>query len=587
MSWVRAHTLLQNWPAGGPPPSFTISSDENGTAVVELAFDPQALRAPANYTNPLRYYSTDVPFNERIKRDDGRDMAVNVPVQTIQLQQGSALWTMPAALWEAYQEEALKTLRTPSATTFARNLYFRVRVTAPGASAATVWPSDDALKSVSAALAPRIGLLPMSANPSSQVIPDEAALQAMPGLTPLFPTVMPTFWADILRRHWRQLPETDPARRALVEIFAHQTFRTAAVQTRADILRLWILAGRTSRQRLPRLLDRRATNGTGGNGSNGSASTVPIIEKKSSQNRTLVQELLRLTTITPHPDLLGVTTTEQLLDDVITEILDPNGQVNQGAAGTCVPTSIQTLMITVNPAEYARLQVGLLSRDGRATTAGGQTLDVPAGVYQAARYITNVGGNAFLVRTNSELGFQTAVLKFAQGSRFPSLTGTPDNLNQIFQATISAGLFSGETEKALEALFNVNFTVHEVPWPANPTNAGWIVAQTAVRMQFLQQIVASQPHLLWTYWGAAYGSPSPPGGLHSVLGIRRDNGAGRVFFKNPQYPGSSPVPGMANGGTAANPPRRYEDVTESLESITDADLGRWITACFVPDRALS
>jgi hypothetical protein len=72
-----------------------------------------------------------------------------------------------------------------------------------------------------------------------------------------------------------------------------------------------------------------------------------------------------------------------------------------------------------------------------------------------------------------------------------------------------------------------------------------------------------------------------------VLGVRRDNGAGRIFFKNPQYPGSAPVPGMANGGTAANPPRRYEDVTESLESITDADLGRWITACFVPDRALS
>jgi hypothetical protein len=400
----------------------------------------------------------------------------------------------------------------------------------------------------------------------------------MPGLTPLFPNLFPTYYADILRRHWRQLPETDPARRALVEVFAHETFRAAPVKTRADILMLWVLAGRTSRQRLPRLLGRRAQNGSG--------VTVPIIEKTSTQGRTLAQELLRLSAITPHPDLLGVTTTEQLLDDVITEILDPNGQVNQGAAGQCVPTSIQTMLITVNPAEYARLQVGLLSKDGRTTAAGGQTLDVPAAVFQAARYITNVGGNAFLVRTNSELGFQCAVLKYAQGSRFPALTGTPDNLNQIFQQTITAGLFSAETERALEALFDVGFTVHEVPWPAQPSSATWTVRQAAVRLEFLRQLQGSQPHLLWMYWSAAYASPSPPGGLHSVLGIRRDNGGARVFFKNPHYPGSSPIPGMANGGSAPNPPRRYEDVTQSLESIAESDLSRWITACFVPDRAL-
>ena len=49
-NWVRLRPVLANWPNGSQPPTFEISANENGTAVVELAWDPQALLAPSNST---------------------------------------------------------------------------------------------------------------------------------------------------------------------------------------------------------------------------------------------------------------------------------------------------------------------------------------------------------------------------------------------------------------------------------------------------------------------------------------------------------------------------------------------------------
>ena len=45
-------------------------------------------------------------------------------------------------------------------------------------------------------------------------------------------------------------------------------------------------------------------------------------------------------------------------------------------------------------------------------------------------------------------------------------------------------------------------------------------------------------------------------------------------------------PAGADGGTASNPPRRYENVASTLESIADADLRKWIFWYFTPDTAI-
>jgi len=567
MQWARIHSIILNWPGDTLPPTFDISADENGRAEVELAWDPQALLAPATYQpNPLRYYSSETVFNETLTTSNGTSRTVSVPAQNIQLNGNRASWTMPQPLWDAYVEETLKTLNSPPNTTFSRNLYYRVRVTAPGASQALIWPPDNWLSSSFASAAPHIGILRMSASPFAQVIPDAAAVGAMGG----FPG-FPTYWGDVLMAYWRYLPANDPYRQVLISLFAHEAFQSAGLPTRVALLKLWLFAGKQAGVHLIQLLDRNTVVG--------SNVVMPIISKTDLRGgKTLVENLLALLSIDPHPDLVGVISKEQLLDSVITEILDPNGQVNQGAAGTCSPTSLQTLLITINPAEYARLQVGWLSSAGRATLANGSVADVPTGILRIANY-ANVAGSPFLVRTFSELAFQASILKFAQAGNFPALTGNPQSINQIFQATITGGLASNETKRALDALFNVNFSLHYINLPAASTDPGWLSAQRAIRDGFVQDLTGRQQQMiLATFWGQPYQNG------HAVLAVRRDGG--RIIFKNPQYAGSHPFPGTTAGGLDTNPPRRYEDPSQSLESITEADLATWIKGYWVPDTAL-
>jgi hypothetical protein len=586
MTWVRIQPFLTNWPGGGEPPVFEINSDENGTAVVELAWDPQALCAPATYPDPLRYYSTGHSLSASVPRaSGGGTLSVSVPVQTIQLAGGRAVWTIPAALWAGYVEESLKTLGSPPATTFSGNLYYRVRLTPPGGATATVWPPDAVLTSGTALAAPHIGVLRLSASTQSQVMPDDAAVTALGGI-PGFPAL----WANVLRGIWRTSPETDPLRMSLAAVFAHPAFKSAAPATRTDLLRLWLFAGR-SREKIPQLLSRQVVTG--------SNVVTPVIEKTAYKGgKKLVPQLLDLLTVAPHPDL-GVVTKEQLLDDVITEILDPNGQVNQGGAGLCVPTSIQAYLIAANPAEYARLQVGWLSRTGAAELANGSTATVPPGIFQIARYSQSLtlpaGGTftpnntGFLFRTYSEMAFQGAVMSYGQGAAFPVSNGTEAALQNIFVTVYKGGLGSTDTKRAMDGLFGVNFTLSAIGWPPGP---GLAATQVSIRDAFLAKLTAAQQPVLFTmYWGKPPTTPVPTGvapasffGTHAVVATRREGG--KVFFKNPQYAGSNPAPSAVAGGNNTNPPRHYEDPRSSLESITEPDLAAWIYWYLAPDTAI-
>jgi hypothetical protein len=59
-----------------------------------------------------------------------------------------------------------------------------------------------------------------------------------------------------------------------------------------------------------------------------------------------------------------------------------------------------------------------------------------------------------------------------------------------------------------------------------------------------------------------------------VVALRED--AGRIFFRNPLYAGTTPLPTVIANTTISDPPRCHEDPTMALESIGDADLGQWI-----------
>lgn len=560
MNWARIHPMIVNWPGGGSPPVFTLSADANGTAVIELAWDPQALSTPASYENPLRYYASNLDFNASIPDANGTVRQISVPTQTIQLTGNQANWMMPQALWDAYVQESLKTLNTSPkpTTTFSRNIYYRVRFTPTSLSTATIWPSDNVLNGSNASASPHIGILPISATLSSQVIPDQAAVQAMGGIP-----LVPGLWSEILMLLWRNLPESSPERLALVRIFAHQAFLSANVETRGKLLKLWLFAGPSARVRLTELLNRQVVTG-----SNVTQPAITKIDYRSG--KTLVDNLLALLTIVPHPDIAALRTRDQLLDDVINEILDPNGQVNQGEAATCTTTSMQTFLIMVNPAEYARLQLGLLSSSGQVTYADGTTASVPPAIFQINTRYPLAQSLVFLVRNFSELAFQATLLKLAMHSRFPNYDphahpNSSNGVNTVFQQTVKEGLYRDEYSRALKALFNVNFSLK---------NGVDSFHTTLSRSQ--------QPLFLVTSWGDLPGQPKH--GLHAVLALRKENG--RTFFKNPQYAGSSPDPSVAAGGNANNPPRRYEDPTQAIESITDADLAVWINYFFESDAAI-
>ena len=560
MNWARIHTMIDSWPGGASPPIFTVSADANGTAVIELAWDPQALSAPATYENPLRYYASNLDFNANIPDADGTVRQINIPAQTIQLTGNQTTWMMPQALWDAYVQEVLKRFNSGSqpATTFSLCIYYRVHFTSTGSNIITKFPADSTFRGPNARNAPHITIIPVSATPSSQVIPDQAAVQAMGGII-----LAPNLWSNVLLLLWNTLPESDPERQTVVRIFAHPDFRSADVQTRGKLLKLWLFAGRSVRVRLDQLLNRQVVVG-----SNLTQSAISKTDYRGG--KTLVDNLLALLEIIPHQDIRLLRSGEQLLNDVISEILDPNGQINQGEAGTCTTTSMQTFLIMVNPAEYARLQLGLLSSSGQVTYADGTTVNVPPVIFQINTRYPHAQNWPFLVRNFSELAFQATLLKLAMHSRFPNYDprahpNSSNGVNTVFQQTVKEGLYSGEYSRALKALFNVNFNLK------NGVNS----FHTALPR-------SQQPLFLVTSWGDLPGQPNH--GLHAVLALRKENG--RTFFKNPQYAGSSPVPGIVAGGNATNPPRRYEDPTQAIESITDADLAVWISYFFEPDAAI-
>lgn len=545
-NWVRIRTMLYNWTEADTPPTFEISANENGEAVIELAWDPQALLAPSTGYVPLRYYNTGQALDVTITKAAGGNQPIQLPVQVIRLAGNRARWQMPQALWDGYREELRKARAGQS--TMSPNLYYRVRLNPAGAASVLIWPPDASFQNDP--MAQRLAIIQTRLSAASQVAPDQAAVDAMP---------VP--WGAFLQWLWNNLPADSPDRQSLAAVFSHRFFSNEIeTATRGKILMLWLFAGPGARQKLPTLLDTRFRN---------AANLEMSILKQPDlkDHELLVDHLLALLQIDPHPDIAGVTAAEQLVDDALTEIMDPNGQTNQGTASTCGPTSVQTLLINTNASEYVRLLRGLLGREAKATLANGDLIEVPPGVYQVARY-AGTASLPFFVRTNAELGFQSAVLRYARGSAWPEYDPSappdaPNGVNTVFQETMRRGVTAAQLQRALSGLLGRAHSTQQAPQPTD-----------ALRNDFVQRIQqARDPMLLVVHWGAPP-SDAAHTGLHAVVALRGESG--RVFFKNPQYAGSSPPAGAAPDGGAAAPPRRYEDPAQALESMGDNDLGDWI-----------
>lgn len=552
-NWVRIRPVLYNWTLTDTPPSFEITADENGSAVIELAWDPQAMMNPSVYADPLRYYHSGEDFNHNITNANGSTQTINVPAQTINLNQGRAVWAVPQALWDGYREEALKSLATPPTSTFSRRLYYRVRYQPVGASEVMLWPPDASINDNPSA--PSMGIIALRSAPASQVVPDQAAVNAMGGV----PVVAPSLWSDMLMMYWRTLPESSADRQSLVNIFSHRFFTNfIETEVRGKILKLWLFAGRV-RQRIPDMLSEQFRTQFGLENT--------VFKQTDLRNEgMLIDHLLAMTGMDFHSDMTGVLVGEQVIDDILSEITDPNGQNVFGTMGNVSITGLNAFMILQNAAEYVRLLKGLMSPAGQVRMANGDTLEIPEGIYRVQSE-TPPANPTFVARRFAELALLSAALKYALRNAYPDYDPSaavydPNGVGQAFFSAIRRGLTEAQLTRVLSALLGRN---------VRASNRG---PSPAVRDAFRDALNQSQhPLLLTLWWGAQPGSSSGVGG-HTVVALRED--AGRIFFRNPLYAGTSPpVTAVANTATG-NPPRRHEDPTEALESIGDADLGQWI-----------
>jgi hypothetical protein len=550
-TWVRVRSALYNWTEGATPPAFEVISNENGRAVIELAWGSRDIPVPPalDPAAPLRYYNTGERFKHNVTKADGSTLALDIPEQEISLRDNRAVWTMPQPLWDAYKEELKKARKTPPASQMKPMLYYRVRFEPTGAPTAVIWPDDSSFNA--SANHNRMNIIALNVSPSTQVVPDREAVEAMPALR----TELEWMWAN--------LPANNADKVALTALFSHRFFTNSVEkEVRGKVLSLWMQAG-PARQRMHTLLDRMFRLSAG-------AETTVLKQPSIRDNTMLIDHLLALVKIVPHPDMTAVRVAEQLLDDVLREIMDPNGQVNQGQASTCAPTGIQTLLLNTNASEYARLMRGLLSSTGEVRLANGDTISPPPGIFRAANY-AGAQSSGFFARTYSELAFQATILKYALGNDFPRYDpdappNDPRGINTVFQATISRGIDFGQIKRTLEALFGKNYKQNTQDNPSDALRTALLTAMQSSR----------DPLLTILNWPKSTGAKS----LHAVVALRSEGG--RIFFKNPQYAGSGVPASMVQNSTVQNPPRRLDDPRQALESMGDSDLSAWVRGFYMP-----
>lgn len=93
------------------------------------------------------------------------------------------------------------------------------------------------------------------------------------------------------------------------------------------------------------------------------------------------------------------------LCDLVQELATPSA-INQGSVGTCAPTTIAIDLAMQNPAEYARIALGLASPSGEVELAGGQTLTREEGTIlddgKGRSNVQRLMGSAFMELGNGD-----------------------------------------------------------------------------------------------------------------------------------------------------------------------------------------
>ena len=232
----------------------------------------------------------------------------------------------------------------------------------------------------------------------------------------------------------------------------------------------------------------------------------------------------------------------ELLFNVLQETAEP-GQINQDSYDTCTATSMQYMLNVINPAEYGRLMRGLLRPDGAVKLRNGDTL---------LRVSDSIAPDSATDRTASERVFQAAVMDYGNGRKtYSNLTDASTLERRRGTEDDDGGLYRREQDRALEGLFGERFRQ-----AIAPGNIVKLIEKREPEVTYLRM-----------HWG------EDKSGGHAVIGVKVENE--RVYFRNP-WGGSG-----TDGDLKSNPPRRIEDSTTGLESMTVADFKKWVRGALI------
>lgn len=236
-----------------------------------------------------------------------------------------------------------------------------------------------------------------------------------------------------------------------------------------------------------------------------------------------------------------------LLASLMHEASQP-GQVNQSARGTCTVTSMQYMLTSQQPAEYARIIEGLVSSSGQVRLANGDLLQ---------READSIAPDTAVMRSHTERLFQVAMMEYGNGSDdYSNLRDESTSSNGVPYG----GLYADQEQRALEALFGQKLELYQHDAIDPRTTPPEKILEALKQRSGQQTQVAVQ-------WGSL--------GPHAVVAEKVEND--RVYFRNPWGPSVDPA-----GTSYTTPPRRMEDPSVGLESMSVEDFKNLVAHVFIP-----
>ena len=354
---------------------------------------------------------------------------------------------------------------------------------------------------------------------------------------PGFEKLSPEVQAEFLTRAVD--PKTTTSSTGTLEQLAEsENFRAMSPKDQARVLELHDGLDAGGREQLVALTNRTVDNVT----LPASCGKGTALLSVDSQGKTLLDNLTELSTMKLDPKLAseGIQRAD-LLESVMEECATP-GQINQANRGTCTVTSMQYMLCTEQPGEYARLMTGLLSPEGKATLRNGDPL---------VRVSDSIAKDSATNRSDSERIFQSAMMDYANGDENYSNVDDASTKERwwILPDVDHGGLYPDQEERGLEALFGQDY---------KRVKGGGL--------EYLESVTPGQT-LVDFKWGD---------GGHAVVVERVEDG--RVYFRNPWGPTTD-----ATGTTYSDPDRRMEDPANRVESMTVEEFNKKMRTVYVPN----